>query len=93
MASRASEGSFLPPRPNCSMFLLLEAHTQSSSAHFGSLAVCFLLSAAAAPTLILAPAKIAGVRGDVTVMSKAAGFLGPSPTLAHQLGECDPVLE
>ena len=41
-------------------------HFQPSSAHLGSLAVCFLFSAAsaAAPTLLLASAKIAGVRGD-----------------------------
>ena len=44
-------------------------HTQP---HFGSSAVCFLVSAAsaAAPTLILASAKT----GDVTVMSKVAGL-------------------
>ena len=54
----------LLPHPNCSKFL------QPSSAHLGSLAVCFLFSAAsaAAPTLLLASAKIAGVRGDVHVI-------------------------
>ena len=44
--------------------------------HFGSLIVCFLVSAsfAAAPSDRLAAVRIEGNKGEVTVISKAACF-------------------
>ena len=52
-----------------------------------SLAVCFLHSAAyaAAHAGMLASLRVAGVRGEVTVMSKTAGG---SSEPEHQLGKC-----
>ena len=51
-------------------------HTHPSSGHLVSLVECFLHSAAwaAAPEEVLASHKVAGVRGEVTVISKAAGL-------------------
>ena len=51
-------------------------HTQPSSAHLESLALCFLSSAAKAadPAVTLASGKLLEVSGDVTVKSNAAGF-------------------
>ena len=52
-------------------------HTQPSSAHLESLALCFLSSAAKAadPAVTLASSgKLLEVSGDVTVKSNAAGF-------------------
>ena len=51
-------------------------HTQPSSAHLESLALCFLSSAAKAadPVVTLASGKLLAVSGDVTVKSNAAGF-------------------
>ena len=45
--------------------------------HVGSLIVCFLVSAsfAAAPSDRLAAVRIEGIKGEVTLMSKAACFL------------------
>ena len=51
-------------------------HTHPSSAHLGSLALCFLASATRAedPNLTLASVKVAGLSGEVIVRSKAAGL-------------------
>ena len=51
-------------------------HTQPSSAHLESLALCFLSSAAKAadPAVTLASGKLLEVSSDVTVKSNAAGF-------------------
>ena len=51
-------------------------YTQPSSKHFGSLIVCFLVSAsfAAVPSDRLAAVRIEGIKGEVTMMSKAACF-------------------
>ena len=49
---------------------------QPSSKHLGTLILCFLVSAssAAAPSDRLADVRIEGIKGEVTVMSKAACF-------------------
>ena len=51
-------------------------HTQSISEHLGSFALCFLASAssAAAPSGKLAAVRMEGIKGEVTVMSRAACF-------------------
>ena len=49
-------------------------YTHPNSKHFGSLIVCFLVSSAAAPSDRLAAVRIEGIKGEVTVMSEAAGF-------------------
>ncbi|KAL5488937.1 hypothetical protein EMCRGX_G017964 [Ephydatia muelleri] len=51
-------------------------HTHPSSAHFESLALCFLASANRAedPHLTPASVKVIGLSGEVTVRSKAAGL-------------------
>ena len=63
----------MPQLPKVSTARGMQA--QPSSWHLASFAVCFLHSAAyaAAPAVELASLKVAGVRGDVTVMSRAAG--------------------
>ena len=63
-------------------------HTHPSSWHLASLVECFLHSAAwaAAPEEVLASLKVAGVRGEVTVKSKACLYPNPEPT--HQLDVC-----
>ena len=50
---------------------------QPNSKHFGSLIVCFLVSAsfATAPSDRFAAVRIEGIKGEVTMMSKAACFL------------------
>eukprot|EP00731_Ephydatia_muelleri_P033476 Em0030g33a len=50
--------------------------TELVSEHFGSFALCFLTSAssAAAPSDKLAAVRIEGIKGEVTVMSRAACF-------------------
>ena len=52
-------------------------HTHPSSEHLGSFALCFLASAssAAAPSDKLAAVRMEGIKGEVTVMSRAACFL------------------
>ena len=54
-------------------------HTHPSSEHLGLFALCFLASAssAAAPSNKLA-VRMEGIKGEVTVMSKAACFPLPS---------------
>ena len=56
-----------------------EMHTHPSSAHFESLALCFLASANRAedPHRTLASVKVIGLSGEVTVRSKAAGLQVP----------------
>ena len=51
-------------------------HTQSSSEHLGSFALYFLASASstAAPSDKLAAVRMEGIKGEVTVMSRAACF-------------------
>ena len=65
-------------------------HTQPSSAHLESLALCFLSSPAKAadPAVTLASGKLLEVSGDVTVKSNAAGFPSSSLLPGHQQVAC-----
>ena len=71
-------------------------HTQPSSWHLGSLAMCLhcSLAAAAAPTIIPALFSTAGVSGEATVTSMQLVFLSPSPLPKHisleEVGAVDP---
>ena len=49
-------------------------YTHPSSKHLESLILCFLVFSAAAPSDRLAAVRIEGIKGEVNVMSKAAGF-------------------
>ena len=62
-----------PPPVSISLY---HKHTQPSSEHLGSFALCFLASASttAAPSDKLAAVRIEGIKGEVTVMSRAACF-------------------
>ena len=64
------------PNTHRSPQLLGCMHTQPSSAHLESLALCFLSLAAKAadPAVTLASGKLLDVSGDVTVKPNAAGF-------------------
>ena len=71
----------LPQLPNVSTATGM--HDHPSAWHLASLAACFLVSAAkaAAPSLMLASFRVTGVRGEVTVTSKAAGLALSHPSL------------
>ena len=78
MRGQAGEGSLGFPSPVsiCLHRKLRGIHTQPSSEHLGSFALCFLASAssAAAPSDKLAVVRMEGIKGEVTVMSRAACF-------------------
>ena len=63
-------------------------HIHLNSRHFGSLAACFLVSAdrAATPANLLDSFRETGVRGEVTVMSRAAGWPLSQPSTRTSAG-------
>ena len=75
----------LPQLPNVSTARGM--HDRPSAWHL-ALAACFLVSAAkaAAPSWMLASFRVTGVRGEVTVTSKAAGLALSHPSTSTSAG-------